>query len=403
VVIADDITGANATGVLLAKQGWRVLSVPDYRVSITGSLEGHDAVVWNAASRLLPAEKAGLRVHRMAEHVMSHDGHPLLAKRIDSTLRGSIGRETEAVMQVMPPETIAAVVPAFPESGRVTRGGKLYVHGKPVHQTEVGRDPFTPVRTSRVVDWIQSQTFLPVGLLETGKYTLAKDLRAALEHSIANGHKLIVCDAESDEEIEKLAEAWAGLDLPVLPVDPGPFTAAYAAAKNAERKRILLVSGSLAETARKQLNYLEQSFPVGMLTVNVNRLTDGTQDYKVELIYRVKELTERFQVVGLRTDGGLASLGDGHTVSKAVARLVVDLIHRYPFDGLYLSGGEVAFTVLQAMEAKGLQLMGEVLPLCAMAKLVGGPFHGMRVITKGGSVGDEAAILTSMKALLRQC
>jgi hypothetical protein len=36
-----------------------------------------------------------------------------------------------------------------------------------------------------------------------------------------------------------------------------------------------------------------------------------------------------------------------------------------------------------------------------MAKLVGGPFHGMRVITKGGSVGDEAAILTSMKALLR--
>jgi uncharacterized protein YgbK (DUF1537 family) len=252
-----------------------------------------------------------------------------------------------------------------------------------------------------VVDWIQSQTFLPVGLLETGKYTLAKDLRAALEHSIANGHKLIVCDAESDEEIEKLAEAWAGLDLPVLPVDPGPFTVAYAAAKNAERKRILLVSGSLAETARKQLNYLEQSFPVGMLTVNVNRLTDGAQDYIAELIHRVKELTERFQVVGLRTDGGLASLGDGYTVSKAVARLVVDLIHRYPFDGLYLSGGEVAFTVLQAMEAKGLQLMGEVLPLCAMAKLVGGPFHGMRVITKGGSVGDEAAILTSMKALLR--
>lgn len=402
VVIADDITGGNATGVLLAKQGWKVLTVPDHQVSITAQLEGHDAVVWNAATRLLPAEEAGLRVRRMAEQVISHDDRPLLAKRIDSTLRGSIGRETEAVMHVMPPETIAAVVPAFPQSGRFTIGGELFVHGEPVHQTEAGRDPFTPVRTSRVVDWIQSQTSLPVGLLETGKYTNQTDLRVALEHSISNGHKLIVCDAESDEEIEKLAEAWAGLDLPVLPVDPGPFTAAYAAAKNAERKRILLVSGSLAETARKQLDYLEQSFPVGMLTVDVNRLADGAQDYTAEVVRRVKEMSERFQVVGLRTDGVTASLGDGHTVSEAVARLVVNLIHRYPFDGLYLSGGEVAFTTLQAMEVKGLQLMGEILPLCVMAKLVGGPFQGMHIITKGGSVGDEAAILTSVKALLRQ-
>ncbi|MBN2909539.1 four-carbon acid sugar kinase family protein [Polycladomyces sp. WAk] len=403
VVIADDITGGNATGVLLTKQGWKVLTVPDHRVSITGPLERHDAVVWNAATRLLPAEEAGLRVRRMAEQVIPHDDRPLLAKRIDSTLRGSVGMETEAVLQVMPPETIAAVVPAFPQSGRLTREGELLVHGVPVHQTEAGRDPFTPVKTSRVVDWIQSQTSLPVGLLETGKYTLAKDMRVALERLIALGYKLIVCDAESDEDIEKLAEAWAGLNLPVLPVDPGPFTAAYAAAKNAEGKRILLVSGSLAETARKQLDYLEQSLPVGMLTVNVNRLTDNAHDYTAEVAHRLKELTERFQVVGLRTDGVPANRCDGHTVSESVARLVVNLIHRYPFDGLYLSGGEVAFTTLRAMEVRGLQLMGEVLPLCVMAKLVGGPFQGMHIITKGGSVGDDAAILTSVKALLRQC
>ncbi|GGE13978.1 hypothetical protein GCM10011571_14290 [Marinithermofilum abyssi] len=403
VVIADDITGGNATGVLLAKQGWRVLSVPDHRVSITSPFERHDAVVWNAATRLLPAEEAGLRVRRMAEHVMSYDTHPLLAKRIDSTLRGSIGSETEAVLRVMPPETIAAVVPAFPESGRITRGGELFVHGKPVHQTEAGRDPFTPVRTSRVVDWIQSQTSLPVGLLETGN-TPAADLRAALDRLIGLGHKLIVCDAASDGEIEQLAEGWAGLDRPVLPVDPGPFTAAYAAAKNAAIKRILLVSGSLAETARKQLDYLQQAFPVGMLTVDADRLTrtDGAQDYIGEVVRRVEKLAARFQVVGLRTDGVPATGGDGRTVSQAVARLVIDLLHRYSFDGLYLSGGEVAFTTLQAMEVEGLQLRGEILPLCVMARLVGGPFQGMHMVTKGGSVGDVDAVLTSVKALLRQ-
>lgn len=404
VVIADDITGGNATGVLLTKQGWRVLIVPDYRVSITDPLDGHDAIVWNAATRLLPAEEAGWRVRRMAEQVMRHDDRLLLAKRIDSTLRGSIGRETEAVLHVMPPETIAAVVPAFPGSGRITRGGELFVHGEPVHLTEAGRDPFTPVRTSRVVDWIREQTSLSVGWLQTRQYMNPADLRAAIDWLIGLGHKLIVCDAESDGEIEQLAEVWASLDLPVLPVDPGPFTAAYAAAKNAREKRILLISGSLAETARRQLNYLQQSYPVGMMTVDADRLTqtDGAQYYVEEVIHRVEELTARYQVVGLRTDGVPATQGDGPGVSLAIARLVVDLLHRDPFDGLYLSGGEVAFTTLRAMEVEGLQLLGEVLPLCVMAKLVGGPFEGMRIVTKGGSVGDDAAILTSVKALLRQ-
>jgi uncharacterized protein YgbK (DUF1537 family) len=405
VVIADDITGGNATGVLLTKRGWRVLTVPDHRVSIRDPLDGHDAVVWNAGTRLLPEEEAECRVRRMAEQVIQHDDRLLLAKRIDSTLRGSIGRETEAVLAVMPPETIAVVVPAFPESGRIIRGGELFVHGVPVHQTEAGRDPFTPVRTSRVVDWIRSQTSLSVGWLETGQYTDPADLRSAVDRLIAHGHKLIVCDAESDGEIEQLAEVWASLDLPVLPVDPGPFSAAYAAAKNARGKRILLISGSLAETARRQLDYLEQFYPVGMLTVDVGRLTrtDDVHDYVEEVFRRVEEWTTRYQVIGFRTDGVPAASMDGPTVSQAIARLVVNLLKRHRFDGLYLSGGEVAFTALQAMEAKGLQLMREVLPLCVMAQLVGGPFEGMHIITKGGSVGDDAAIWTSVKALLQQC
>ena len=67
-VIADDITGANATGVLLRKKGWRVAALLDHRASLN-HLSSWDGIVWNANSRLLPAEEAGKRVRGMARRL----------------------------------------------------------------------------------------------------------------------------------------------------------------------------------------------------------------------------------------------------------------------------------------------------------------------------------------------
>ena len=75
---------------------------------------------------------------------------------------------------------------------------------------------------------IRSQTSLPVEWVETGK---APHLEEAVSKAVAQGAKIVVCDAASERDIEDLAEAWAALEVPLLPVDPGPFTAAYAAAK----------------------------------------------------------------------------------------------------------------------------------------------------------------------------
>src|SRR5690606_41271730 len=120
-VIADDITGANATGVLRRNQGWRVAALLDHRASLDRP-SSWDGIVWNANSRLLPAGEAGKRVRGMARRLRDLPfGETLqLAKRIESTMRGAIGAETESMLQACTGATESDYVLAVSSSGGIT-------------------------------------------------------------------------------------------------------------------------------------------------------------------------------------------------------------------------------------------------------------------------------------------
>src|SRR5690606_10860463 len=115
-----------------------------------------------------------------------------------------------------------------------------------------------PVPDLSAVEWV-----------ETGK---APHLAEALSKAVAQGAKIVVCDAASERDIEALAEAWAALEIPLLPVDPGPFTAAYATAKASMKKRLLLIAGTPAPTTREQLEVVQSAFSPGVIDVDLNRL-----------------------------------------------------------------------------------------------------------------------------------
>jgi D-threonate/D-erythronate kinase len=394
-VIADDITGANATGILLRKKGWRIATLLDHRAPLD-SLSSWDGIVWNADSRLLPSREAGKRVGGMARRIRSLPaGDELqLAKRIDSTLRGAVGAEIEAILGACPAGAVAAVVPAFPASGRITRGGTLFVHGVPVHQTEIGQDPYSPVHTSDVAQLIQAQTSLPVGWVETGR---SPHLKEALAGAVRKGAKIVVCDAESDPEIQALAEAWASLEIPLLPVDPGPFTAAYITAKAALQKRLLLISGSLAPTTREQLEMVQTACSPGIIDVDLNRLVRNFDEAVRQIDDRMDRLLKAHPILLLRTDRIPYA---GPNPASVLARAVRRWLTSRPFDGLFLSGGDVAAAVLREIGTETMELLEEVVPLAVMARIVGGPLAGIKIVTKGGAVGDREAIVTCIRSLL---
>src|SRR4030095_1882768 len=67
----------------------------------------------------------------------------------DSTLRGNLGAEIEAIMDVVKPDC-AIIAPAFPKYGRTTVDGVQHLHGRPLHETEFSTDPTAPVKDADI-------------------------------------------------------------------------------------------------------------------------------------------------------------------------------------------------------------------------------------------------------------
>lgn len=82
--------------------------------------------------------------------------------KTDSVLRGNVTHEVEAVIQALGLDGVL-LVPANPSLGRTIEGGRYFVRGRPLHETEFARDPRhqrvcgKPVRTG------DSRVFVPGG------------------------------------------------------------------------------------------------------------------------------------------------------------------------------------------------------------------------------------------------
>ena len=98
VVLADDLTGANDTGVQFAKQGLAslvLISLPDPPLELD-----EDVLIVDTQSRALPPAEAYERVARAVALFKDRGPFQALYKKIDSTLRGNLGSEIDALMDV---------------------------------------------------------------------------------------------------------------------------------------------------------------------------------------------------------------------------------------------------------------------------------------------------------------
>ncbi|BAS27751.1 four-carbon acid sugar kinase family protein [Limnochorda pilosa] len=455
-VVADDLTGANATGVRLAGWGMEVWSA--LTAEEAPRLEGHvQALALVTESRALPAQEAAHRVRR-ATAVLVEAGANLFGKRIDSTLRGNLGTELEAMMGALDAAGrphLALVVPAYPASGRVVAGGFLLVHGVPVQETAAGTDPGAPVRSSRVQEVLREQTGLAMESLELDQVLRGPGTaRAALEGAIRRGTRVVVADATTDAHIDTLVAATVLLETPVLSVDPGPFTGALARARlieagwavpaptlrqpaagsGATRREGPAPGGETPEHSKKphylagvvgsvtplSLRQVERAARAGAacpVPVPVDALVAATSSAEADpatVRHAAREALDaalaclrRAEVpllVTARSGQPLLPAQTAGAVAGAVGELVAALADEAasqgtPLDGLYLSGGDITVASCRALTSPVLRLEVEVEPLVAFARLTGGPWAGLPVVTKGGLVGDEEALVRCLRYL----
>ena len=144
--VADDLTGATTTGVLLARSKARTAvffnEEAAQKARETASL---DAILISSNSRPLPKEEAYEKV-KSATNALKAMGVKYFSKRIDTTLRGGVGVEVDAMLDQLNEDTVAVVVPAMPQSRRILVGGYSVIDGVALINTPVAQDVRTPVK-----------------------------------------------------------------------------------------------------------------------------------------------------------------------------------------------------------------------------------------------------------------
>ncbi len=207
IVIADDLTGAAEIAGIGHSYGLSTallidvadnLPVSDLIVIATDtrSMTEQDAV--NETHRICQAIKLGLpklteaRYAAMtplkrAQAMAKQDDILHLFKKTDSALRGHVHLELRALIEESRYEQVM-YMPANPSMGRTIRGGRYFVNGLPIDQTDFSRDPEFPATTANVA--------------------------AAID--VMPGSRLRICDAEDAQDVHRTVKMAINNRIPTL-------------------------------------------------------------------------------------------------------------------------------------------------------------------------------------------
>lgn len=418
VVIADDLTGANATGVLLKKMNYKAYTVMNAERIELSTLNSCDCVLYPTDSRGVAPEIAYNRVFNVCE-LLKNDDVKVYCNRIDSTLRGNLGAETDAMLDSLGEDYVAIAASCFPSSGRIICGGYMLVDGVPLHKTNIALDPKTPVHVSEVAKIFDEQSKYQVSSilmkdLMHGKHYLADLMKKCVE----GGSRIIVVDCISQEDLDLIADAVITSKMKIIAVDPGVFTATLARKlikpqeQQKEKSKILAVVGSVNSNTRVQMEELWLSQKTLKVMVKTREFLEGPEAREAE-ISRVVEAVlkdcDKYTVSTVAGDGLYpenridfsvymerynCSLDDATgMINSAFAEITYRIFKAdSSFKGMYTSGGDITVAVCGKFQTAGLALMDEVLPLAAYGQFLKGEFDGIHIITKGGSQGKSDAI-----------
>ena len=410
IVIADDLTGSNATCSLFKKIGLRAASILKLQGDTNYDV---DVISYSTASRGLDKEEAYKKVSE-AIKILKNKDVLVYNKRIDSTLRGNIGTEINAMLDNLEDNRIAVVVPAYPDSGRIVVNKTMLVNGVLLENSDAGKDPKTPIKTSCVESLVQkdikySSTYFTLSDIAQPIEEIAKKIQEAIKKS-----RVLIFDAVNNEDIIKISKVIIQSDINIITVDPGPFTLYYSKElqkKNHLEKKILMVIGSVTTTTKKQIEYILQEEDIFLVKMRVEDFFEEESCSKeiervISFIKKGIESYDLFLVttspIGDEKKADLQKLAENlNTTVEEISKIIANTLTKtavkilketQKFEGIYSSGGDITIALLEKLKAIGVEIREEVIPLAAYGRIIGGDFPNLKLVSKGGMVGDEKTI-----------
>ncbi len=370
-LVADDLTGAADAAVAFAAAGWRAeidLAPPGAAPASRPRDDRPALIAVSSEARAMSDEEASAAT-ASATLRLRQAGAERLYLKIDSTVRGSVAAQVTGARQAWSvsdgargDEATALICPAFPRHDRVVHDGHVLVAGRPVHLGPAGLDPVTPVTGS----------FLP---------EIVPGARLG-EPGEAGVHPLLVVDAESEADLDRVAAAVAHAPAGMIAVGSGGLAGALA-----RRWDIRPGSGSPARALPRR--------PRGRVLIAVS------SQHPVSTA-QIAHTTTRLDAGDTIVTTGPHPYPDPASAAAQLAHDVHDVLGGRRFAALVLVGGDGAAAVLRRLGAERLVLDGEIVPGCPQGVLIGGDGDGLTVVTKSGGFGSDATLTRILDLLTRE-
>jgi len=279
--------------------------------------------VWviNTQSRGDSPSKAAKKVRKAAEYLKEWNAD-YFYKKVDSTLRGNIGAELDAMIEVLNIEELPFCA-AFPSMGRTTVGNVHYVDGEEVDRSSYSKDIAAPVKESNINKLLESQmkNFDKVSVKNASS---DRDLKLLSEKSPGRFF------AGAAALAGMLADRWLTSARSIKPVviQPGP---------------VLVVSGSLNPVSVAQSNFWEKE---GRKSVTPD-ISEKKVDDKTDLL--IKTFDEKMT-------GSI----------KKLNKYAFSLWKTGAWKRVILNGGDTAYGFLNYLGYEHLKVIKSVMPGIAL-------------------------------------
>jgi len=407
IAIADDLTGANEIASIAARKGKKSVVL---NASFKGEkieklfLNEYEGMIFNLDSRNLSEENAYRRVKDFLTN-SREIAKKLIYKKIDSTLRGNVAKEIDAVLDS---ECFDAVilVPALPRMERITVGGYHLVKGIPLGRTFYAQD-FT---VSHLQKLLRSKSKYKIGHVDLHTIELgAEAIFQKIIKEYREGLRILICDCCTRDDLKNIKEAIFNLNLRVLPVGSAGFFEELLEDKMHSLPS-LIICGSLNRITRAQLNRLIDVKKSGYLEIDFLHLLseDKRREFKRLLgkgeiiLNQGKDLIiatpqERFEVEK-KQDMNKIKL----EINQFLASLAKYFIKNFHFSGVIATGGSTAMAFLISLDVNKIEIVDELEPLIPVGVIRSSKRERMHIITKTGGFGSEDVFLKAVEYLKRK-
>ncbi len=420
-IIADDLTGANDTALQFHLKGANTQILLSDEIEPL-NIKGTQTWAISTESRNIDSQSAFDKVVKTAKMFAEKINPDFIYKKIDSTIRGNIAVEVLAILSVFDYEA-SVIVPAFPAETRTTVGGYHLLRGVPIERTEMARDPHSPIAESHLPTLLRNQLSDEYKNI-VGQIELKTVMKGAgpilqrIKELIAEGKKLIVCDAVSTVDIEQIALAIKKTDNKILPTGTASFAQALSEywLADLESEHItktfptlpkFIVSGSATQITAKQIEQLENSDEfenVLSISFDLKTVLNGVTD---ELVDRVVSNLNFDNTVVVHTSKLIADF-DGFSddslnaeltkanLANVITDFLSDLTKRVleKKEAILITlGGETSYKCCSAIGAYQLQLVDEVAPAIALSL----DHNAQWIVTKSGNLGGANTLIDILK------